>query len=294
MNSPAAAPSADPRRTWGLLVCGALLAVVFAPTLWQLSRVWDLDPNYSHGYFILPVSLWLAWRTYQSHPVPDQGDVIQGAFTLGLGLTVQISAVVLRNIPIEFAAMLLVLRGTLVLIGGQKWANQFLFPMFFLAFLFPLPVGLTTQIAVWLQDVMATASAEVLGWFFLCFRRGSHLHVAGLAEPLRIAEECSGVRQMMAFLAMGTLVAHLGGLGFLRGTLLVVLAVSVAIVTNVIRVVLMVVGVVYFGPTWLSQRLHDLPGLLTLPVGIAMLFSLMWLISPSEAKKTPAPAEGSP
>jgi hypothetical protein len=51
---------------------------------------------------------------------------------------------------------------------------------------------------------------------------------------------------------------------------------------------------VYFGPTWLSQRLHDLPGLLTLPVGIAMLFSLMWLISPSEAKKTPAPAEGSP
>lgn len=286
MNSPAAVTSADQRRTWGsplwgLLLCGGLLAALFAPTILHLAEVWQLDENYSHGFFILPISAWLAWRAVRAHPIPDHGDAFPGALTLSIGIVFQLASAIVRNFPLEFVAMMLVLRGVQVLVGGQRWANRLLFPTFFLAFLFPLPVDLTTRIAVWLQDVIASASTEVLGWFFLCVRRGNHIHIAGVTEPLYVGQECSGVRQLMAFVAMGALVAHLGGGGFGRGLLMMALAVPVAIVTNVVRVFLMALGVIYFGPSWLTNWLHHVPALLTLPLGIVIFFGLMWLIAPS-------------
>jgi exosortase len=281
MNSPAAAPVTSQRSMGGLLLCGAFLAALFAPTILQLSHVWELDENYTHGYFILPISLFLAWRVVQAHPIPEKGDVIQGAFTLCVGLAFQLAATVLRYPPIEFIAMMLVLRGTEVLLGGQQWANRLLFPTFFLAFMFPLPVDLTTRIAVSLQDIIASTSTEILGWFFDCFRRGNYIHIAGVADPLYVAVECSGVRQLMAFVALGTLVAYLGGAGIGRGIILVLMAAPVAILTNVVRVFLMALGVIYFGPSWLSKWLHEVPALLTLPLGILTYFGLLWVISPT-------------
>jgi len=287
MNAPFQAKIGDRPATWGLPLAGLFAAGLFAPTILQLAQIWELDPNYSHGYFIAPISLWLAWRVVREHRLPERGEVMQGAVTLGIGLCLNIVGVVLRALPIEFAAMVLTLRGVAVLLGGRPWANRLLFPTFFLAFLFPLPVAETTRLAVWLQDAIAKIGTEVLGWFYFCFRRGNSIHIAGVVDPLYVGKECSGVRQIMAFVAMGTLVSNLGKVGWTRGSLLVLLAAPVAIFANVVRIVLMGVGVVTFGQTWLSTWRHDVPAMFTLPLGIATYFGLVWLITPASARAKP-------
>ena len=251
--------------------------------------VWLVDDNYSHGFFILPISLWLVWCVVAAHPLPHNGSVSQGTLTLAAGLALHLIWIVLpNNLLIEVFAMVIVLRGLAVLLGGQEWANRLLFPTFFLVFLFPLPVALTRSIAVALQDVIAAISTEVLGWFFLCYRRGPNIFVAGVAEPMVIAEECSGVSQIMAFVALGALVAYMGKTGWARGLLLVALSVPVAIVANVARVILMGVCRIQFGSNWVSTKMHDGPGVFTLTFGILCFFGLVWLVSPSPAKQEPA------
>lgn len=284
------APAASVSRPspLGLFACAALLLGLFTPLLIQLAGIWELDSNYSHGYFILPISLWIAWTIARENPLPAEGDVFQGTFTLGVGLLFHFVGLVLRFLPIELAALMLVLRGTAVLLGGRTWANKFLFPTAFLVFLFPLPVEWTTRIAVALQDVIAGISGEVMGWFVLSVRQGHEIRVANVPEPLVVGQECSGIRQLMAFVAMGALVAYIGRVGLARGILLMVLAVPVAVAANVVRILAMGFGRIWFGPEWIASWMHDIPALITLPLGIAMFFALVWLIAPT----SDAPSDG--
>ncbi len=289
--SPVAAPTVDRRPITGLLIAAGCVVGLFFPTFhFLVDRVWLIDANYTHGFLILPISLWLAWRVIGEHPLPRKGEPIRGILWMVMGLLFHLPGVLLgpsATLPIEFVSLLLVLRGLAVLLGGREWADRLVFPSLFLIFLFPLPVTWTTQIAVGLQDIVASISAEVLGWFFLCFRRGNSIFVAGVAEPMVVAKECSGISMMMAFVALGALVAHLGKTGWLRGLLLMALAVPVAIFANVVRVVLMGMGRVYFGPSWISTWMHDFPAWFTIPLGVACFFGLVWLVTPDKAAKEP-------
>lgn len=282
MDSAAVAPSPSRRSFAFVLGCFCLIGL-FTPTIYQLvTRIWLLDSNYSHGFFVLPISIWLAWLVAKSHPVPDHGNATLGTPLLLAGLTFHLAGVILRFFPIELAGMLFTLYGCAVRVGGWSWAGRFAFPIFFLVFLFPLPLALTTRIAVALQDIIATISGEVVGWFVLSYRRGNSIHLHGVADSMYVGQECSGVRQIMAFVAMGALVAYLGRTGWTRGVFLMLLAIPVGILANVLRVLLMAVGLVYFGPSWLSSWMHDIPAMFTLPIGIGLFFGIVWLITPPE------------
>jgi len=92
--------------------------------------------------------------------------------------------------------------------------------MGFLFFMFPLPVTWTGAAAVWLQDTVSRVSAPVLNLFWICHRRGNELVIAGLEDNLLVAPECSGLRQLVAFLALAALIAYLGKKPLLRGCVL--------------------------------------------------------------------------
>ncbi|MCC6417074.1 MAG: exosortase/archaeosortase family protein [Gemmataceae bacterium] len=274
---PGSQPSPLFRWAWPA-VLGGLLLLLFAPTLLQLVEVWNRDPNYSHGFLVLPVSLWLAWRYASQTPVPAEGEAGLGAIPLLLGCILHIPAVFIAWPPLDFVALGLVLRGLAVTAGGRRWAAGFTFPILFLFFMFPLPLTWTNFAALQLQDLVTAVSAAILDLFVVCYRRGHALYVAGIPDNLLVAPECSGLRQIVAFVALGALGGHLFRKPILFRLLLILAAVPIAILANAFRVVLMALGVRWFGSGWVASWLHDVPALLTLPLGLA-LFGLagLWL-----------------
>lgn len=330
--SPTQSPPAA-RISQGLLIAGgAALAVLFAPTFDQLFRLYLLDDNYQHGFLVLPGAIALAWWVATKHPLPEQAigkpSELLGIGLMLLGVFVQFLGILSRFLPIEFLAMALILSGVVIFVGGVTWGRHFAFPIFFLIFMFPLPAALTSAIAVRLQNDVAFLSNEVLGWFFLCYRRGNNIHIAGVDEPMFVAQECSGIRQVTAYIAAAAVYSYLSGFRLqlvrvvLGGALLwlvvallrnlvaipweivlvmlaiiaaclrvhwltlVALAVPVAIFANIVRIVLMGVGLVYFGPSWFTTWLHNVPAWFTLPLGIVCFAGLGWLITPSPAPPT--------
>jgi len=188
------------------------------------------------------------------------------------------AATVLAAPLLDFLGLALVLHGLALLLGGQAWARGLRFPIVFLFFMFPLPSLLTSAVAVWLQDVVSGLSAEVLNLTWVCHRKGNALYLPGCEQPLFVAEECSGLRQLVAFVALAAFLGVVQGRGLWQRLLLVAAALPAAILANVLRVLAMAFGARLFGTSWLSGWLHDVPAMITLPLGLGVLLAVSWAL----------------
>lgn len=273
--APAHTPSASlPRPTlpgWALGLAAAGLGVaLFAGTFANLLRLWDMDPSYSHGYVVPMISAWLAYRIYRRIGPPIEGDLRLSLTGILLGVVCQLAASVVRWPPLSFLGLICVIRGLLVAAGGRKWAAEFTFPLLFLFFMFPLPVTWTSYAALLLQDIVSRMSESVLSLFLVCTRVGHTIRIAGLDQSLVVAEECSGLGQIVAFVAFAALLGHLMQRPGWYRVVLILVAVPIAVFANTLRVVLMNVGAYWFGTRWMHGTLHDAPALFGVPVGVVM------------------------
>ncbi len=262
----------------GWIITGLGLIGLYLPTMTLLMESWQTDPNYSHGWLVPVIAGWLAWRVSRRIKLADAQPWLGSAEMLA-GLILHLTAQVTPWPLLDFAGLVLLLRGLAIYLGGSATARHYMVPIFFLFFMFPLPVTWTSSIAVWLQDAVSQISAGLLSLFWVIYQRGHTLYLAGIEQPLLVAEECSGLRQIVAFLALAFLLAHLSQLNRFKGTLLVLSALPCALLANVARVVLMAMGIRWFGPSIFTGWMHDLPALFTLPVGLLLfLFVSRWLI----------------
>lgn len=291
---PPAASSAVARRAVAIAAAAGLTAALFADNFASLSRLWDLDANYSHGILVGPISLLLAYRVYRRVGPPVRGELGWGLMAIGFGIACQLGVTVFRWPPLGFVALVAVVRGLLVCAGGRAWAAAFNFPLLFLFFMFPVPAKWTSYAALWLQDVVSRVSETVIGLFVVCHRVGHNIRIAGVDQSLVVAEECSGLGQIVSFLAFAALLGHLMARpGWYRAALLVA-SVPVAVAANTLRVVLMNLGAYWFGTGWMSGKLHDAPALFSIPVGILLFLFCDWVLSKLADPEPKAPPAGAP
>jgi len=284
------APSSNPARNvvaalLGLGVAG-LVGLLYADCVRALYSVWDHDDNYSHGFLVPLVSLWIGWEVLRRQGLSGQGATVAGLFWLVLGSLLHLWADVFDWPMLDFLALTALLYGVAVLAGGRRWAQGFLFPILFLFFMFPLSPVLLNRAAQWLQGRVASAATLILQLFVPAYQTGNGIHLPGQPAPLEVGAACSGLRQMVAFVALALLIAHYTRGGRLFRLAIVLAAVPVAVVANLLRVVLMAFLVLHFGVESISERkilifgisYHTAWGLLTMAVGLVLfLLFVAWL-----------------
>ncbi len=256
----------------GLMALAVAFAALFWHTFANLIPLWLNDPSYGHSGAVAVAILGFVGFRANKYPVADASPT-QAGLAFGLAAAAQLVAVILGSSWAAMLAIVFVGRGMLLLVGGRDYAARFTFPLLLVAFLFPLPFTWTSYIALLLQNVVSQFSETVLGLFVVCTRTGHTIRIAGVDQSLVVAEECSGLRQILAFVACAAIIGAL----FHRRTLahrivLVLAAVPVAVAANVLRVVLMNLAAAEFGTTWMGGWMHDIPALFSLPVGIGLFF----------------------
>jgi exosortase/archaeosortase family protein len=138
------------------------------------------------------------------------------------------------------------------------------------------------KLAVWLQGIVTTVSTWVLQLFVPVYHDGNRLVLPG--QPLEVGEQCSGLRQVVAFAALTLLVAYFSNRRLLFRVGIVLAGLPVAIVANVLRVLLMAALTMNFGAGSISEEktiafgisYHTAWGLLTMAVGLGMLAGISW------------------
>ena len=259
-----------------LQVALALLSVLtlwsYWPTFVWMESQWRTEPDYSHGYLILPLALVLLYKRLDLKPK------VSPALDWG-GLSLLALAVVMR-VAGRLAYMDFLDGWTLVpWVAGMVWlfcGRQILWwslpAICFLFLLTPMPYKFESLLSFKLQGVstvLSGAALVVMG--FPAVTEGNTIWMGD--QHLMVEEACSGLRIFMGMVAMGYFFAVLSRRSWLDKVVVLVCSGPIAIVVNAMRVTF--TGVAYH---WLNaeqaHQAHDWLGFLMIFVGAGMLFAV--------------------
>ncbi len=251
---------------------GGLFLFLFHPVYKHLiARFNAPDSYYSHGYLIPFISLYLVWRkrfvlgNIKPNPVPA------GLFLVIGGVLTHFGGVVLKINFLSYFAIPTVLLGMSLYLGGVRITKELFFPIIFLIFMLPLPrvmvIGITFKLKIMAAQA-ATAIARGIG--IKVWRLGSAIHYHN--GYLLVGDPCSGLRSLIAFIALGALFTQLTKGSVFRKTLLFLSSIPVAFLSNILRITfLLMVSYVYGSDTALGF-LHDFSGIMVFILGFIVLF----------------------
>jgi len=176
-----------------------------------------------------------------------------------------------------------VIAGTF-LFFGSKWARSAMFPLFFLAFMIPLPEAAVD----FLENASKEASAGVANWLFLItgtpfLRTGTLFQLPGI--NITVAKECSGIRSSLVLVITSLLAANM----FLRTTwrraLLVAAVIPLGLLRNGLRILVISLLCVHIGPEMINSVIHRRGGPVFFALSLVPLFAMLWLFRRQEVKR---------
>jgi len=207
----------------------------------------------------------------------------------------------IRHHNLQGASFGLTLFGVVLLLFGWGAIKFLWFPILYLL-LFGVRISdrFMNLVTYKMQDIAAKGSWVILKMLGLVFGfdteiSGNTLTVlqGGVEHPLNVAEACSGMRMLVAFLALGVFMAYTGLNRNWQRVTLVILAVPVAIFVNMLRVatlgLLSLVDV-----DFTAGDFHTFVGLVWLIPALLIYLGIMWVlrrivVGGEEAPSTPRP-----
>ncbi len=270
-------PNPNPISMVGL---GAILiASVWAywPTLVSLAEVWEREPDYSHGYLVIPLFIVFLYLRRDTFP-----NVTKPAWA---GLVLIIASIALRVVggvvfitPFDGWSIVLWVAGAAMCLGGWPLLRWCLSPTLFLLFMVPLPFRYETLISQPLQRIAAMFSSFVLRCLGQpAFSENTTIIVG--TDILEVEQSCSGLRIFVGIFALtcGYLIAFRRELW--EASLLVLCAVPVALVANAIRIVVTAILFRNFTDEAAHKFSHDMAGFLMIPLAACLLWLVQWYLS---------------
>lgn len=251
-----------------VLLTAAAFCAFFAQPLTSTFAVWWTDPDAGHGLLLMPVALWLGWRSGLSP---------EAAAHPRIGLVLQVAAVLLRIVGAIAAeafvgrlAVLVFLVGLVVMLWGPRQLARWWLPAVLLALSIPLPEIVTGSLALPLQLQASRLGAWLLELRGIPVRLdGNVIRLPG--RELFVTEACSGLRSLTALLSLAVL---FGGLWLTRPAmrvLLLVVALPVGVLINGCRVFLTGFLSIFADPRLAEGFMHLTEGWLLFLVSLLVL-----------------------
>ncbi len=293
---PAPARSVRLVRFTGTVVAGAALLWACWPTLATFVQIWQTNPQYSHGFLVAPFAAFLLWHR-RALFAPDRRDrAWVGILLLLVGCGLKLAGGYFAFAWPDRISVLFLVAGAFGALGGWpalRWAWP---ALAFLVFMVPMPGRVETLLAGPLQRFATVVSANVLQTLGF-FAQADGTVIILSESDLGIVEACSGLRMLIAFVALSTAVAIVIDRPAWQRWAVVAGAVPVALICNVGRIVVTAVVLEMAGRKWADLVFHDLAGWLMMPAGLALLwlelaFLRRLIVSDEPARTTPAPTRG--
>lgn len=212
-----------------------LIPAVFFGTTFSMAEVWATNETFTHGFIVFPISLWLIWQN--RHQI-NQAPLCSIPMALVLALPViglwMLGALVDVKIVQQLALITLIPLSVWALLGPRVLSAA-LFPIGYLIFAVPLGQELIPP----LMDFTAYFTVELIRL------SGVPVYQDGLYFTLpsgnwSVVEECSGVRYLIASLALGTIYAYLSYNSFYKRIIFFLFAIAVPIIANGLRAYMIV------------------------------------------------------
>jgi exosortase len=266
-----------------------MLVLAYAPNFQELYRSWSEDPNYSHGFLVIPIALFMLWRRLSDMPWEQTGEEVQVAWwnwaPLAIVLVVRLAAFERSWQWVETATLLPTIVCLTWTFGGMPLLHRAWPAILFLVFMFPLPISVNGLISLPLQRIATTGSYFILQLSgFWAIQQGNiiNLKTADGMEQLDVALACNGLKMLMTLAATVTATVVLLPLPAWKRIVLLLSAVPIAMISNMIRIVTTGWCYYYITGDHAKEWAHDISGWLMMPLALILVGLevqiLKWLV----------------
>ena len=243
----------------------------------SLVGVWYTDDNYSHGFLIVPLAIYLAW---ERRAVLAKTPVVPSAYGLVMiaGSLVLLVAGLLGAAPfLARVSIIGSLVGAILLLFGWKMLRELQFPLAFLLLMIPLPAIIFNRVAFPLQ-LLASNLGEygISSMNIPILREGNVLILAN--ATLEVVEACSGIRSLVSLFTFGLVFGYIADHRIWVRAVIALSAIPVAILVNGMRVAGAGVAVHNYGPAGAKGLFHEISGWLVFLVAFLMILGLHRLV----------------
>jgi exosortase len=249
----------------------------------QNEKSWG-NPDWSHAYFVPLISGYILWQKRGALEHTRVSTYWPGVVPLVMGVWTYVYFI--AGVPNHFGqglALVLTIFGLTLLLLGPRAMEQCFTAIAFLVFGITIPEMLMNYMTYPLQDLAATGGQFILRLFAVDSElAGNAITVhnlrTGEAIPLTVAEQCSGMRTVIAFIALGTTVALVGTREWWKRVVLLAVAPIVAIGLNAARIATL--GIMsQYNANFSKGEAHVLIGTLLLVPGFLFYLGVLWALN---------------
>lgn len=193
----------------GVLVLGFAAAFIASVGgLGDLALRWQRQEEYSHGYFVPLISLWLLWSRREAMVASRGQPSTWGLAAVAAGVAMLVRGELSAVMVLVQFAFLAFLVGLVLCYGGISLLRLALLPIVVLLFSLPLPAFVESQLSLGLQLVSTQLGAGMLRALDVPLSIQGGVMVMGSYE-LPVTEACSGLRYFHALFSVGVLMAYM-------------------------------------------------------------------------------------
>lgn len=277
-------PSTYVLALWGLAVL--LLGLVLHESLAEMGHIWMGKEEYSHGFFIPIISVYLIWVQRDKLTfAQDFKASLLGIVILVLGLLLFLLGGLATIRTIQHYAFIVAVIGIFAAAFGKQGLKTAWVPLAFLVFMVPFPEFIINNMSSKLQLISSWLGVEFIrACDIMVYLEGNVIDLGGY--KLQVVEACSGLRYLFPLASLSFLCAYLFKGPVWQKILLFLSSVPLTIFMNSFRIGVIGLLVNSWGTEMAEGFLHDFEGWAVFLLCMVLLFMEMWLFALFNGNKT--------
>jgi exosortase len=242
--------------------------------LWMYERYTGADSYYSHGFLVPFISIFFIYWQKDRLKEAKQSTNIVGLYIIIFALLLHLLGTTLYVFSISGFSIFFLVVGLALYFFGTKISKSIWFPLLFLVFMFPLPQALIGVVSFPLKIFAAKAGVWIVDSLGVPVH-GEGFNIFIPAGHLLVGNPCSGLRSLISFLALGSVLAYLAPISTARKWILFLLSIPIAILSNVIRIPILILASHKWGLAAAAPDtfIHTGSGMLVFIIGFTLLLA---------------------
>ena len=254
-----------------------LIAVLFAtfistffPVWKRLVLAWYSLDQYSHGFFVIPITLYIIWKKkdilVKTPIIPSWWGLALVVFSLLLYLFAYFAEI----LTVASFSIILLLAGVIIYLYGFLIFKKLLFPLVFLLFMIPIPAQIYSSLTIPLQLFVSKFSVWLASTIGIpIYREGNLINLPD--RTMQVVQACSGLKSMISLLMLSAIWGYFTLKSNMLKFVLFLTGIPVAIFVNIIRVSLMVFAFYYFNYDLTKDFVHTVFGIIIFFIALIII-----------------------
>jgi exosortase len=242
--------------------------------LWMIARWGDKESfgaDYSHGYLIPFVSLWVVWSKKDELFAAPKKICLMGLVLIVTALSMHWLGAKMQQTRISLISLILLIWSIPLYFFGWQVAKRLIFPCAYL--IFCVPLNFLDALSGPLQRIATTMGHEaLLGLGIECERVGTMLRSPYF--DLNVEAACSGLRSLLAMTALTAVYAYFTQKTLIKKWVLFMMSIPIAVAGNIARIVSIALVSITTGQKFGAGLHHDWSGYVLFTFSISLMIGV--------------------